>query len=183
MRHPQRAPASGRWRCLMVLAGVFSAFTPYIPAAREKRRLGLRGRRRVKQIARLNGALENQAGEGGDCRIERQELRLHSGRIGLEWRILSDARLGLQHAGNACEKKKALNRIGPGLSLKGQPRWLAVFLSGSPGRTRTANLVVNSHPLCQLSYRGSSKRGSHLSWSARSVKPFFAARGIFCPGP
>jgi len=32
-----------------------------------------------------------------------------------------------------------------------------------------------------LSYRGSSKRGSHLSWPARSVKPFFAARGIFCP--
>ncbi len=26
--------------------------------------------------------------------------------------------------------------------------------SGSPGRTRTANLVVNSHPLCRLSYRG-----------------------------
>ena len=26
--------------------------------------------------------------------------------------------------------------------------------SGSPGRTRTCNLVVNSHPLCQLSYRG-----------------------------
>ena len=27
--------------------------------------------------------------------------------------------------------------------------------SGSPGRTRTCNLVVNSHPLCRLSYRGS----------------------------
>ncbi len=24
----------------------------------------------------------------------------------------------------------------------------------SPGRTRTSNLVVNSHPLCLLSYRG-----------------------------
>jgi hypothetical protein len=25
---------------------------------------------------------------------------------------------------------------------------------GSSGRTRTYNLVVNSHPLCRLSYRG-----------------------------
>ena len=28
--------------------------------------------------------------------------------------------------------------------------------SGSPSRTRTYNLVVNSHPLCRLSYRGTS---------------------------
>src|SRR5699024_7303706 len=27
-------------------------------------------------------------------------------------------------------------------------------LSGSPGRARTADLVINSHPLYQLSYRG-----------------------------
>ncbi len=27
--------------------------------------------------------------------------------------------------------------------------------NGSPGRTRTSDMVVNSHPLCQLSYRGS----------------------------
>ena len=91
----------------MVLAEVFSAFTPYIPAAREKRRLGLRGRRRVKQIARPNGALENQAGESGDFRIERRELRLPSGWIGLERRTLPNARLGLQHGGNACRKEKS----------------------------------------------------------------------------
>ncbi len=30
-----------------------------------------------------------------------------------------------------------------------------LLFPGSPGRTRTANLVVNSHPLCRLSYRGS----------------------------
>ena len=29
-----------------------------------------------------------------------------------------------------------------------------LFLTGSPSRTRTYNLVVNSHPLCRLSYRG-----------------------------
>ncbi len=27
-------------------------------------------------------------------------------------------------------------------------------INGSSGRTRTYNLVVNSHPLCRLSYRG-----------------------------
>ena len=107
MRHPQRAPASGRWRCLMVLAGVFSAFTPYIPAAREKRRLGLRGRRRVKQIARPNGALENQAGESGDFRIERRELQLHLGRIDFGWRILLKERLLAQDGGDAYKKDES----------------------------------------------------------------------------
>ena len=29
-----------------------------------------------------------------------------------------------------------------------------MLFSGSPSRTRTYNLVVNSHPLCRLSYRG-----------------------------
>ena len=31
-------------------------------------------------------------------------------------------------------------------------RWKVV--TGSPGRTRTSDKVVNSHPLYQLSYRG-----------------------------
>ena len=31
---------------------------------------------------------------------------------------------------------------------------MAWKLSGSSARTRTSNLVVNSHPLCRLSYRG-----------------------------
>jgi hypothetical protein len=29
-----------------------------------------------------------------------------------------------------------------------------IYLCGSPSRTRTYNLMVNSHPLCRLSYRG-----------------------------
>lgn len=29
---------------------------------------------------------------------------------------------------------------------------------GSPGRARTADLVINSHPLYRLSYRGMVKR-------------------------
>ena len=31
-------------------------------------------------------------------------------------------------------------------------RWLK---NGSPGRDRTCDMVINSHPLCRLSYRGS----------------------------
>ena len=33
--------------------------------------------------------------------------------------------------------------------------------NGSPGRTRTCNLVVNSHPLCRLSYRGICENSKH----------------------
>ena len=32
---------------------------------------------------------------------------------------------------------------------------------GSPGRARTADLVINSHPLYQLSYRGLASRASY----------------------
>ena len=39
-----------------------------------------------------------------------------------------------------------------GLAENGQP----LEFYGSPGRTRTADKVVNSHPLYQLSYRGMS---------------------------
>ncbi len=39
--------------------------------------------------------------------------------------------------------KKACNEIATGF-----------ILYGSPGRARTADLVINSHPLYQLSYRG-----------------------------
>lgn len=42
------------------------------------------------------------------------------------------------------------------LKIKGPDRvGLALDLIGSPGRTRTADRVVNSHLLYQLSYRGS----------------------------
>jgi hypothetical protein len=35
--------------------------------------------------------------------------------------------------------------------------------NGSPGRARTADLVINSHPLYQLSYRGIAEKqdGNH----------------------
>ncbi len=36
-------------------------------------------------------------------------------------------------------------------------------LNGSPGRARTCDLVVNSHPLCQLSYRGNIFGQTHGS--------------------
>jgi hypothetical protein len=41
------------------------------------------------------------------------------------------------------------------LNSKKRPEGVrAFFLSGSPGRIRTADQVVNSHPLYRLSYRG-----------------------------
>jgi len=44
---------------------------------------------------------------------------------------------------------------------KGHPRrWPKFMFSGSPGRTRTADLVINSHPLYRLSYRGMGRRES-----------------------
>ncbi len=63
---------------------------------------------------------------------------------------------------------------------------------GSPGRTRTANLVVNSHPLCRLSYRGtpsmlggntpetprlSSKGGAACQAETRLLKGKASSRG------
>ena len=40
----------------------------------------------------------------------------------------------------------------------------APFLSGSPGQTRTADKVINSHPLYQLSYRGSENLKEAVSY-------------------
>ena len=51
--------------------------------------------------------------------------------------------------------------------------WLGMYLSlkfGSSARTRTSNLVVNSHPLCRLSYRGINPKCcilAYLSWLSR----------------
>ena len=40
-----------------------------------------------------------------------------------------------------------------GLGIRGHVRHASI---GSGGRARTYNLVVNSHPLCRLSYRGTT---------------------------
>ena len=48
----------------------------------------------------------------------------------------------------------------------------------SPGQTRTADLVVNSHPLYQLSYRGKSNRGIPLG-SSDSLRGQCYNRGRF----
>jgi hypothetical protein len=40
------------------------------------------------------------------------------------------------------------------VAIKNPPKFQGVKFSGSPGRTRTADKVVNSHLLYQLSYRG-----------------------------
>lgn len=56
--------------------------------------------------------------------------------------------------------------------------------TGSSGRTRTCNLVVNSHPLCRLSYRGAildqhAKPGNAIfPGLSRPVKPRDPARSV-----
>jgi hypothetical protein len=40
-------------------------------------------------------------------------------------------------------------------------------LNGSPGRARTADLVINSHPLYRLSYRGSENLQERASYWIR----------------
>jgi hypothetical protein len=50
-----------------------------------------------------------------------------------------------------------LLRIGPTNKQRPLPlRKVAFVQTGSPGRTRTSDQVVNSHSLCRLSYRGTN---------------------------
>ena len=51
-------------------------------------------------------------------------------------------------------KRKPREPKSSGFALSDNPPKLAGYFAGSPGRTRTADKVVNSHPLYQLSYRG-----------------------------
>ena len=43
-----------------------------------------------------------------------------------------------------------------------------IYLFGSPGRARTADLVINSHPLYRLSYRGIIELIPVRPWPAKS---------------
>ena len=53
------------------------------------------------------------------------------------------------------KKRKPREPESSGFALTDNPPKLAGSYTGSPGRTRTADKVVNSHLLCQLSYWGS----------------------------
>ena len=58
---------------------------------------------------------------------------------------------------------------------------------GSPGRARTADLVINSHPLYRLSYRGifcrrpagGTDEGAYLTGAILHVKGQQAANAVF----
>jgi hypothetical protein len=43
---------------------------------------------------------------------------------------------------------------------------------GSPGRTRTSDMVINSHPLYQLSYRGSTGAYTGAPIGINFARPF-----------
>jgi hypothetical protein len=75
--------------------------------------LGVNGGEVVKQLAGLNGELENQGGESGDFGTEHRRLRLHLGRIGFGWRILLKEKLLAQHGGDACRKDESPRQCMP----------------------------------------------------------------------
>jgi hypothetical protein len=54
---------------------------------------------------------------------------------------------------------------------------------GSPGRTRTADLVVNSHPLYRLSYRGISNGVCYRARFGRSTRGGCGRPGYGAPSP
>jgi hypothetical protein len=53
---------------------------------------------------------------------------------------------------------------------------------GSPGRTRTSDQVVNSHPLCRLSYRGTSVSNCLYGYKSPRL-PLSAELAIIIRGP
>jgi hypothetical protein len=75
--------------------------------------LGANGGGVVKQLAGLNGELENQGGESGDFGIDHRRLQLHLERIGLGWRILLKERQLAQHGGYACRKDESPEQCMP----------------------------------------------------------------------
>jgi hypothetical protein len=51
-------------------------------------------------------------------------------------------------------KRATPTSLAAGVAVHNPPRKVRGSYFGSPGGTRTPDLVVNSHPLCRLSYRG-----------------------------
>ena len=56
--------------------------------------------------------------------------------------------------------------------------WIKKIKSGSPGRTRTSDMVVNSHPLYQLSYRGTQHAYSKPSDGRQAFAIFLDLRVV-----
>ena len=76
----------------------------------------------------------------------------------------------VQPLGSAPDATRSRRHHPPGTSSQLSSRLgFAVEKFGSPGRARTADLVINSHPLYQLSYRGLASRGWYR-WAKPAVK-------------
>ena len=66
-------------------------------------------------------------------------------------------------------------------------RELRLNENGSGGRTRTYDQVINSHPLCQLSYSGTKYKSAandlkKIVWPPISVKPSTSIGVVFLEG-
>ena len=62
-------------------------------------------------------------------------------------------------------------------NFKGDPLKGPLESFGSPSRTRTYNLVVNSHPLCRLSYRGISVKFQISDFRFEAPRPCLPQAG------
>src|SRR3546814_7448975 len=90
----------------------------------------------------------------------KRNFLLRDGRSSAAWRRLLAAQHGKQatrQTGDKAKEKRGQKKEGRH-GKRGRPLPADPFVFpciGSAGRTRTCDMVVNSHPLYQLSYRGS----------------------------
>jgi hypothetical protein len=78
----------------------------------------------------------------------RNARRTPNNREGVQRREASRHTCGWSVGTRSPRKRGVEGLLAPGILHDGK--------NGSSGRTRTCNLVVNSHPLCRLSYRGAA---------------------------
>jgi hypothetical protein len=77
------------------------------------------------------------------------------------------------HATSAAEKRRGLARVPQqGLSATCRPNCSTLGEYSSPTWTRTTDMVINSHPLYQLSYRGICPSARLLLLAAASMGCF-----------
>ena len=111
--------------------------------------------RQMQLLARGRRQFARQSEDAQAVRTIRRDLQIEMGE-----QIRSGSRKGESaKPRERWPKKTKAPAGGPvGLSVNQTVLRLAQDFFGSPGQTRTADLVVNSHPLYQLSYRGMRSR-------------------------
>jgi hypothetical protein len=73
--------------------------------------------------------------------------------------------------------RRALARFEPARKIKTGDHFSVIAGFSSPARARTTDPMVNSHLLCQLSYRGISNTKEKLSKGRKNVNTWGSAGG------